>query len=234
MNKEKRHILLVEDDVNLGFVIKDNLTIAGFKVSLCVDGEAGWDMFNQLEFDLCILDVMLPRKDGFSLAKEMRQKNAAVPILFLTAKSMKEDKINGFEVGGDDYITKPFSIEELICRIHVFLRRSQSGEPLRQTIKYEIGDYILDYANLVLKNDLAEKSLTQKEADLLKMFVLNQNQILKREEILDRLWGGNDYFAGRSLDVFISRLRKYLSNDHRLRITNQHGVGFKLESRTTS
>jgi len=230
MNDKPADILLVEDDINLGFVIKDNLIQADFEVTLCVDGEAGLQKFKSTKFDLCVLDVMLPRKDGFTLAREIRRLDRSIPIIFLTAKGMKEDKINGFEVGGDDYITKPFSIEELICRIQVFLRRSRTGNSIGDSALFQIGGYTLDHSNLMLRINDTEKSLTQKEADLLRMFAMNRNHILKREEILDSLWGGNDYFAGRSLDVFISRLRKYIAHDQNLRITNHHGVGFKLES----
>jgi DNA-binding response OmpR family regulator len=219
-------ILLVEDDASLGFVIKDNLTMKGYDVTLCTDGEAGLAAFGKEAFDLCIFDVMLPKKDGFALAQKVREKNEQVPILFVTAKSMLEDKIAGFSAGGDDYITKPFSIEELALRIEVFLRRSngQAGTSI-----HKLGIYEFDPVNLKLKHPKGEKVLTQKEADVLKLLCLNKSRVLKREEILKTVWGDDDYFLGRSLDVFISKLRKYLKDDDTVEIVNYHGVGFKLE-----
>ena len=222
-------ILLVEDDVNLGFVTQDNLTDHGFEVTLCEDGEKGWESFNTGDFDLCILDIMLPKKDGFSLAEQIRQKDKEVPILFLSAKAMKEDKITGFKTGADDYITKPFSIEELILRIGVFLRRSQKQVELAQG--HTIGSFSFDPANLLLHhvNSGTEKKLTQKEAEILQLFCESRDKVLKREEILQKVWGDDDYFLGRSMDVFISKLRKYLKADPAIEIINFHGVGFKLE-----
>lgn len=220
-------ILLVEDDPNLGFVVKDNLQLKGYNVTLCSDGEAGERTFSQQGFDLCILDVMMPRKDGFTLARSIREKNQQVPILFVTAKSMLEDKLEGFKVGGDDYITKPFSVEELCLRIEVFLRRSQASEQKNDT--FTIGSYYFDPQNLLLKKDSADKTLTQKEADVLLLLCNNQGRVLKREEILKAVWGDDDYFLGRSLDVFISKLRKYLKDDPNVQIVNYHGIGFRLE-----
>lgn len=219
-------ILLVEDDANLGFVVKDNLEIHDFQVTLCEDGEAGWLRFTEEVFDLCVLDVMLPKKDGFELARAIRQRNEVIPILFLTAKSLKEDRIAGFKTGADDYLTKPFSIEELVLRIEVFLRRSRYTPA--KVITYPLGDFVLDYQNLLLTGRSTSFTLTQREADLLKLFCLHQDQILRREEILTKIWGNDDYFMGRSLDVFISRLRKYLKDDSRLQIQTIHSVGFKL------
>ncbi len=222
----RANILLVEDDVNLGFVVKDNLEVNGFAVELCDDGEKGWQSFTQNTFDMCVLDVMLPKKDGFELAREIRQRNEIIPILFLTAKSLKEDRIAGFKTGGDDYLTKPFSIEELVLRIEVFLKRSRYRPASdRHT---GIGHYLFDYANLLLKGRSGNLTLTQKEADLLHLFCLHSGQVLRREDILLRIWGDDDYFMGRSLDVFISRLRKYLQEDARIEIQNLHGVGFRL------
>ena len=219
-------ILLVEDDANLGFVVKDNLEMEGFAVTLYDDGEKGWQGFAGGTFDLCILDVMLPRKDGFELARAIRQRNETVPILFLTAKSMKEDRIAGFKTGADDYLTKPFSIEELVLRIEVFLRRSGHGQAAGNV--YPLGDLVLDYQNLVLRGKGGASGITQREADLLRLFCTHRDQVLRREDILRRIWGDDDYFMGRSLDVFISRLRKYLREDPRLEIQNVHGVGFRL------
>ena len=222
-------ILLVEDDPGLGFVIKDNLAMKGYEVTLCVDGEEGQRTFLQQPFDLCIVDVMMPKKDGFTLAQNIREKNQHVPILFVTAKSMLEDKIAGFAAGGDDYIVKPFSMEELYLRIEVFLRRSNGQSVMEKT--YSLGDYTFDCGNLTLLHASGPKILTQKEADVLKLLCLYKNKVLKREEILKSVWGTDDYFLGRSLDVFISKLRKYLKDDPAVEIVNYHGVGFRLEVR---
>jgi DNA-binding response OmpR family regulator len=171
---------------------------------------------------------MLPKKDGFSLARSVRQKNKNIPIIFLTAKAMMEDKLEGFQTGADDYITKPFSLEELFCRIEVFLRRSNGSEEQDKNI-FNIGQYEFDYTTFTLRNDTAEKTLTQKEAEVLKLLYLNRERVLKREEILKHVWGDDDYFMGRSMDVFISKLRKYLKDDAAIQIVNYHGVGFRLE-----
>jgi DNA-binding response OmpR family regulator len=223
-------ILLVEDDPSLGFVIKDNLSLRGYDVTLCKDGEEGHTAFFQQGFHLCILDVMLPKKDGYTLAREIRQKNREVPILFLTAKSMMEDKLEGFETGGDDFITKPFSLEELLCRIEVFLRRSQRQEPVSEGEDVVLGQYQFNYKNLTLSiAPGAIKTLTQKEAEVLRLLYHHRERVLKREEILTSVWGDDDYFMGRSMDVFISKLRKYLKEDPTVQIVNYHGVGFRLE-----
>ena len=224
----KAKILLVEDDPNLGFVIKDNLSQKGYEVTLCPDGEEGQRLFMVTSFDLCILDVMLPRKDGFALAQYIRSVNQHIPILFVTAKSMLEDKISAFQLGGDDYLTKPFSMEELLLRIEVFLRRS-IGVPLAKNGNYSLGSFQFDCHNLTLQHPSGIKSLTQKEAELLQLLWLNKDRVLKREEILKKVWGDDDYFMGRSMDVFISKLRKYLKDDSAIQIVNYHGVGFKLE-----
>jgi DNA-binding response OmpR family regulator len=226
MNK-KADILLVEDDRNLGFVIKDNLELNGFAVTLCEDGEIGWAKFKEEKFQLCILDVMLPKKDGISLATEIRKINVSVPILFLTAKSLKEDKIAGFKAGGDDYIIKPFSIEELLLRIEVFLKRSSPATPL-DFQSFQIGAICFDCENLSLENNGKIIHITQKEAEILKLLCVNKNKVLKREEILLKVWGNDDYFTGRSLDVFISKLRAYLKKEQEVEILNIHGVGFKM------
>jgi DNA-binding response OmpR family regulator len=181
--------------------------------------------FNQSHYDLCILDVMMPKKDGFTLAKEIRSQNQQVPILFVTAKSMQEDKIEGFKQGGDDYIVKPFSMEELCLRIEVFLRRSVP----QQNENFTLGNFQFDCTNFVLQHNGGEKTLTQKEAEVLTLLCKNKDRVLKREEILNAVWGNDDYFLGRSMDVFISKLRKYLKDDPRVQIVNYHGVGFRLE-----
>ena len=219
-------ILLVEDDPNLGFVIKDNLEVKGFEVTLCDNGLEGERVFQQHPFDLCILDVMMPKQDGFSLARHIREKNQQVPILFVTAKSMLEDKIEGFQSGGDDYIVKPFSMEELNLRIGVFLRRSKT--PAAES-DYTLGAFKFDFTNYTLHHSGGTKILTQKEAEVLKLLCENKARVLKREEILKTVWGNDDYFMGRSMDVFISKLRKYLKEDPSVQIVNYHGVGFRLE-----
>jgi DNA-binding response OmpR family regulator len=227
---EKVKILLVEDDLNLGFVVKDNLRHKGYDVTLCRDGEEGEHEFVSQVFHLCILDVMLPKKDGFSLARTIREKNHEIPILFLTAKSMVEDKLEGFGSGADDYITKPFSLEELFCRVEVFLKRSQQTPIAREiTGPVAIGKFEFDCSNFTLKNRTTEKTLTSREAEILKQLCLHRNRVVKREEILMAVWGDDDYFLGRSLDVFISKLRKYLRDDPTVQIINYHGVGFKLD-----
>ncbi len=225
---EPKKILLVEDDPSLGFVIKDNLSLKGYEVTLCQDGEEGERMFCNNPYHLCIFDVMLPKKDGFSLARKVRAVNQDVPIIFLTAKAMMEDKLAGFTTGADDYMTKPFSLEELLYRIAVFLKRSH-GVLTDTTKEFTLGAFTFHYATLVLAHPTGEKILTQKEADVLKLLYLNRHRVLKREEILKQVWGDDDYFMGRSMDVFISKLRKYLKEDTAVQIVNYHGVGFRLE-----
>ena len=227
MNPDKIKILLAEDDVNLGFVIRDNLEQHGFAVELCQDGEAAFSMFQSAAYDICILDVMMPRMDGFTLATRIRENNNQIPILFLTARTLKEDKLKGFMLGGDDYITKPFSIEELILRINVFVRRSKAKHAVSKE-KMQLGKYTFDYENLMLSCENKEQRLTQMEADILQFLCERKSEVVKRSEILEAIWGEDDYFSGRSLDVFISKLRKYLNEDESIKITNHHGVGFKI------
>ncbi len=225
----KAHLLYVEDDETLGFVTKDNLQLNGFQVTHCSNGIDALKSFENETFDLCVLDIMMPEMDGFQLAEKIRKQNAQIPIIFLTAKSLKEDKIKGLQLGADDYLTKPFSIEELMLKVEVFLRRKFISNP--DADKISIGKYVFDYTNLKLIFNSEQKGLTQKEGDLLKMLILNKNQILKRAQILKELWGEDDYFLGRSMDVFISRLRKYLKSDECLKIENVHGVGFRLSDK---
>ena len=225
----KAHLLYVEDDESLSFVTRDNLELQGYRITHCMDGRAAMETLKKadFQFDLCILDVMLPFVDGFAIGQEIRKHNTEVPIIFLTAKSLKEDKIHGLKLGADDYLTKPFSIEELILKIEVFLRRSKIIQPASPSI-FKIGNFEFDYANLALISTNFQKTLTQKEADLLKYFIEHKNVVLKRSEILETLWGEDDYFLGRSLDVFISRLRKYLKTENSIKIENIHGVGFRF------
>ncbi|MBL4653031.1 MAG: response regulator transcription factor [Flavobacteriales bacterium] len=221
-------LLLVEDDPNLGFVVKDNLQQSGFDVELKTDGKTGYETFMQNKFDLCLLDVMLPEKDGFSLAQDIRKSNKKVPIIFLTAKSMELDRVKGFKIGGDDYITKPFSMEELILRIKVILKRAYSVDE-EEKESYTIGEYQFKPKSLELIHPSVKKTLTKKEAELLRLLCINRNTVLERETALKVVWGEDDYFLGRSMDVFISKLRKYLKADSSIKIINVHGVGFKLE-----
>ena len=223
----KAHLLYVEDDESLSFVTKDNLELQGYQITYCDNGKEAMEVIKKQQFNLCILDVMLPEVDGFTIAREIRKYDIDVPILFLTAKSLKEDRIEGLKLGADDYITKPFSIEELILKIEIFLRRSKISEPTQAT-KFTLGKYQFDHTNLSLELEDASKKLTQKEADLLRFLINGKNKVLRRSDILEQIWGEDDYFLGRSLDVFISRLRKYLKEDESIVIENIHGVGFRL------
>jgi DNA-binding response OmpR family regulator len=224
----KAKVLLAEDDLSLSFVIKDNLQDAGFEVTHCADGEAAWQKFQKKDFDICLLDVNMPERDGFSLAKKIRQQSDIVPIIFLTAKSLEEDKIKGFKTGADDYITKPFSMKELVMRMDVFLRRTKKLKS-DGVEEYKLGTLRFAYNELKIYGDTVTTSLTQREADLLKFFVLHINKILKREELLLNVWGKDDYFLGRSMDVFITKLRKYLKPDPTIALETIHGVGFRLQ-----
>jgi DNA-binding response OmpR family regulator len=225
----KIKILLVEDDTNLGFVISDQLRSEGYAVTLCSDGSEGFKHFNEDTFHMCIFDVMMPKKDGFSLAKDVRKVNTNIPILFLTAKSMTEDKVEGFKSGGDDYLTKPFNAEELSLRVAALLRRVDFSVVPAESPLIGIGDYTFDTINYILSHAKFVKTLTKKEAQILKILHKFINQVVSRDVILNAVWGQDDYFVGRSLDVFITKLRKYLKEDNRILITNVHGVGFKLE-----
>jgi DNA-binding response OmpR family regulator len=225
----KISILLAEDDINLGFVIADQLRAEGYHVSLTTDGVEALKRFNEQPYHLCIFDVMMPKKDGFTLARDIRQINSDVPILFLTAKSMTEDKIEGFNSGGDDYLTKPFSVEELNLRIKSLLKRVNIRTEIPEEKVFNVSTFIFDTENLTLTLNGTSQSLTKKEAQILKILYKFKNQVLPREVILNTVWGQDDYFVGRSLDVFITKLRKYLKEDERIQILNIHGVGFKLE-----
>lgn len=225
----KIKVLLVEDDINLGLVISDHLQTNGYEVTVADDGSEGLVKFNSGVYHLCILDVMLPKLDGFSVAKDIRKVNTDVPILFLTAKSMTEDKIMGFESGGDDYLTKPFSVEELQLRVKSLLKRVKldAHEPTPKEVM--IGSYRYDLENQSLTLNDSKKVLTKKEAQILNLLYKYKNQVITREIILKAVWGQDDYFVGRSLDVFITKLRKYFKEDSRIIISNLHGVGFKFE-----
>ncbi|WP_234735183.1 response regulator transcription factor [Tellurirhabdus bombi] len=229
MPTPKARILYVEDDINLGFVTKDNLELAHFQVEHHINGVAAWEAFNRQPFDLCILDVMLPGSDGFELAQRIRQTDNHVPILFLSALADKDNRLQGLRLGGDDYLTKPFSIEELLLKIGVFLRRCQQrpeASPSGSIV--QIGHYLFDRQNLKIQSHNHVETLTHREAEVLSYLLERRNTLVRRDEILKAIWGDNDYFMGRSLDVFISRLRKRLRHDPSIRIENMHGIGFRF------
>lgn len=227
---KKTKILLVEDDTSLGFLLVDFLESNGFDVKLYRDGESGLNAFKTSDFDFCIFDVMLPGIDGFSLAQRVRAENSSIPIVFLTARSMKQDKLKGFHMGVDDYITKPFDEDELLCRINAIMTR-YNILPEENVIsdQFEIGKYHFDYKNQLLKLGDDLRRLTLKENEVLRQLCLSPNEIVKRDNILFSIWGDNDYFNGRSLDVFIAKLRKYLSGDPVVQINNIPKVGYTLE-----
>ncbi len=229
MSKTKASILLVEDDQNLGFVVRDVLQLKGYEVDWQKDGTMGIKSFFEKGFDLCILDVMLPNKDGFTVATELRELDKDIPIIFLTAKTMQDDRIKGYKAGADDYITKPFSTEEFLLRVEAVLKRCfDNGLPTGRKDVFNIGKYVFDYTNQTLKIEKNERTLTKREADVLKLLFINRNEVLARETALRLIWGSDDYFTGRSMDVFITRLRKYLKDDPEVTIDNVHGVGFKM------
>lgn len=219
-------ILLVEDDENLGTLLFEFLQINSFEVKIARDGEEGLNAFEKEPFDLFIFDVMMPKIDGFTLAKKVREKNTNTPIIFLTAKSQKEDRLEGFKIGADDYLTKPFSLEELHARILAILRRVNPEE--REQNLYSIGKSIFDAESNLLKGNGEEIKLTTKESGLLKLLLQHKNEVVSREILLEKVWGANTYFNGRSMDVYITKLRKYIKNEKGVEIMNHHGIGFKL------
>ncbi|WDF68460.1 response regulator transcription factor [Sphingobacterium oryzagri] len=222
-------ILLAEDDPNLGELLKDYLELKGkFDVTLCQDGEEGLVAFRKDKFDLCIFDVMMPKKDGFSLGKDVRKMDKTVPIIYATAKGMMEDKTQAFELGGDDYITKPFRVEELLLRINALLKRVSKDKDEEIADKFEIGEYFFDYTSQIVSYKGQQQKLSTKEAELLRLLCLNKNDVLTREEALVKIWHDDNYFTGRSMDVFLSKLRKYLREDPNVEIVNVHGKGYKL------
>lgn len=226
---EQFKLLVVEDDPNLGTILAEYLRAKNYEVTLCHNGQEGFDTFAKMDFDLLLLDVMMPVKDGFTLAREIRKLNAKVPIIFLTAKSMKEDTIEGFKLGADDYITKPFSMEELLLRINAILRRTKRDVLEKESLKeFEIGRFNFNPNEQLLTINGESKKLTSKENQLLKLLAINQNNILEREVALKAIWGDDSYFNSRSMDVYITKLRKYLKEDPDVEIINVHGRGFKL------
>ena len=225
----KTNLLLVEDDKNLGGLLKEYLLAKGYNVQLALNGKEGFDLFIKNKYDACILDVMMPVKDGITLAKEIRESDKNIPLIFLTAKTMKEDVIQGFQSGADDYITKPFSMEELLLRLNAVLRRTQNqNTKAGEQNEFKIGNYTFNFTNrkLTLKNKIQE--LTTKEADLLRLLCLHINDVLDRNFALNSIWKTDNYFSGRSMDVYITKLRKYLKEDSNIEIINIHGRGFKL------
>ena len=226
---KRTNILLIEDDTSLGFLLVDFLEANGFEVKLYRDGQSGFNGYKSGNFDFCIFDVMLPVIDGFTLAQRVRAENKTIPIIFLTARSMKNDRIKGFDLGGDDYITKPFDEDELLCRINAIINR-YNIQPEEGTQKdlFEIGKYIFDYKNQLLTIESQSRRLTRKESEVLRQLCRSVNEIVTRDTILFSTWGNNDYFNGRSLDVFITKLRKYLSLDAEVQINNIPKVGYIL------
>src|SRR6478735_550610 len=226
-----KKILLVEDDPNLGLLLQDYLALKGkFDVVLCKDGEEGLRAFTKQNYDLLILDVMMPKKDGFTLGKEIRKINAGVPIIFATAKAMIEDKTQAFNLGGDDYITKPFRIEELLLRINALLKRTDIQEKKGDAnpSQFKLGSYNFDYTSQIITRDNQLQKLSTKEAELLRLLCIKKNEVLTREEALLNIWHDDNYFNGRSMDVFLSKIRKYLKDDPSVEIINVHGKGYKL------
>ena len=224
---EKLRILLCEDDENLGMLLREYLQAKGYTTELFPDGEAGYKAFFKNKYDLCVLDVMMPKKDGFTLAQEIRQANAQIPIVFLTAKTLKEDILEGFKIGADDYITKPFSMEELTFRIEAILRRVR-GKRNKDTSVYKIGRFTFDTQKQLLSIDDKQTKLTTKESELLGLLCAHANEILQRAFALKTIWLDDNYFNARSMDVYITKLRKHLKEDETIEIINIHGKGYKL------
>lgn len=227
MQTTKATILFAEDDSSLAFIVKDTLEDEGYKVVHCADGQTAIDTFDKSKFDICLLDIMMPNKDGYAVAKKIRQQSDVMPVLFLSTKTQEEDRLKGYDTGADDYIAKPFSMPELLKKIEVFLRRSKK---LRSdTIEdFAIENILFSFANLKIITANETFNITQREADLLKFFCENQNKVVKREEVLINVWGKDDFFLGRSMDVFISKLRKYLKSEPGIVIETIHGIGFRF------
>ena len=225
----KFKLLIVEDDPNLGQILNEYLSMKGYETTLCRDGEAGLESFKQHAYDLCLFDVMLPKKDGFSMAKEIRKEDTVTPIIFLTAKSMKEDTIEGFKIGADDYVTKPFSMEELLLRLQAILKRTGDKKPQISDQKvFDFGAFHFDYDKQFLQGPAGDSKLTSKESELLRLLCLHINEPLDRSTALKIIWRDDSYFNARSMDVYIAKLRKLLKADENIRIITLHGSGFKL------
>lgn len=225
--EKKTRVILAEDDENLGLLLREYLIAKNYDTDLYPDGEAAYKGFQKSQYDLCIFDVMMPKKDGFTLAKDIRMLNTEIPIIFLTAKSMKDDVIEGFKIGADDYMTKPFSMEELLFRIEAILRRT-SGEGDNSQTVFKLGRFIFDARKQTLTDGTENTKLTTKEADLLKLLCVNANKILERNFALKTIWVDDNYFNARSMDVYITKLRKHLKSEEGIEIINVHGKGYKL------
>lgn len=226
-------LLLAEDDRNLGNILKNYLEAKGYTTTLCINGQEATNAFKPGAFDFCILDIMMPIKDGFAVAADIRAQDKKIPVLFLTAKALQEDKLKGFEIGADDYITKPFSMEELLLRIQAILRRTdEAPKSAGQDNIFNVGTYVFDYNRQTLTNRKKEQKLTSKEAGLLRLLCMRPNEVLDRPTALTEVWNDDSYFNARSMDVYIVKLRKYLRDDPRVELLNVHGVGFKLVMNT--
>lgn len=222
-------LLVVEDDANLGSLLAEYLRARGYETELRTDGQQGWQAYKDGAFDLLILDVMMPVKDGFTLAREIRRSDQDTPIIFLTAKSMKQDTIQGFQSGADDYVTKPFGIEEMLLRINAVLRRTRGVGPKTEEPEiYTVGACTFDPRKQILRTPAGERRLTTKESELMRLLCAHQNEVLQRSHALNVVWGNDSYFSGRSMDVYIAKLRKYLREDPSVEIINVHGQGFRL------
>lgn len=228
MPEEKTKVLLAEDDKNLGTILRTYLNAKGYETSLYVNGDEAFKAYRKEPFDFCIIDIMMPVKDGFTLAGEIRADNEDVPILFLTAKSMQEDKLKGFDLGADDYITKPFNMDELLARMKAILRRAKAGKEDSEKQVFNIGSYTFDHNRQLLIHNSNEQKLTSRESELLYLLCKNANQVLDRREALKEIWYDDSYFNARSMDVYIAKLRKYLKSDPSVELINVHGIGFKL------
>lgn len=231
---QQGNILVLEDDPNLGFILQEHLELNGFTVKLCINGIEGLNAYEKNKFSLCLVDVMMPKKNGFAFVKELRAMDEIVPVIFLTAKSLKEDRIEGFKLGCDDYVTKPFSMEELLLRINAVLRRSNNNAGSQNTqSKFTLNTFYFDFEKQILQHDETRIELTTKEAELLRLLCIHTNKILEREIALKTVWGNDNYFNARSMDVFISKIRKYFKDDPSISIINVHGKGYKLSVDTS-
>lgn len=226
--KNKITVLLVEDDINLGTLLCEFLSVKGFSVDQAFNGAEGFEQLSKKKYDICLIDVMMPKMDGFTLAKKIRTIDKETPFLFLTAKSMIDDKIEGFKLGADDYVTKPFSMEELILRVNAIIKRTKRIEEENHQSIYEIGCYTFNYEKRSLTAGNNEQKLTQKECELLNLLCINKNKVLERSEALTRIWKDDNYFNSRSMDVYITKLRGYLKQDESIELVNVHGTGYKL------
>jgi DNA-binding response OmpR family regulator len=224
----KAKLLVVEDDPNLGDILKEYLEMKGYEPTLCRDGEEGWNKFKKDKYDLCLLDIMMPKKDGFTLAKEIKKVQEDLPILFLTAKNQKDDIIEGLKIGADDYLTKPFSMEELLLRITAILRRTQKSTEVAPLKTYSFGDFVLHYDEQYIEGPSGKHKLTSKENDLIRLLASEVNKLVNRSHALKQIWGDDSYFNARSMDVYLSKIRKILKDDPKVQIITVHGEGFKL------